>query len=64
MDYRLIFLTPAGHLADSMSFRAADEDAAIRRAEAEIDETRHMELWTGGQRIRRWPVEQDAVLQA
>lgn len=57
MDYRLIFLTPAGHLADSMSFRAADREAAILRAEEEADAERHMELWSGNQRIKRWPVE-------
>ena len=57
MDYRLIFLTPAGHLADSMSFRAPDENAAIERARAEVEAERHMELWTGGRRIMRWPTE-------
>lgn len=56
-EFRLCFLTPSDHLADTIALSAPSQDAAIERAETLAD-GRRMELWSGSQRLELWPAHE------
>lgn len=57
MEYRLLFLTVTGDVADSISFPASDDPAAMRRLQEHRGEDREVELWRGDRRLIRWLVD-------
>lgn len=61
MDYRLVFLTVTGDVADSISFQASDDSAAFRRLREHRADDREVELWRGGRRLIRWLVDPEPV---
>ena len=53
-QYRLYFLDGLGHITKSHEFFAADDEAAMKTAEA-WREGRSIELWHHARIVKRWP---------
>lgn len=55
MDYRLYFLSAAGHINFSFDLKADDDEHAIEIAGHAVD-GRAMELWRGERQVKEFPV--------